>query len=338
MTEIINILDKVYNLKDLSEEESSVIFNKIMKGELSDVIISSFLTALKIKGETLDEIIGATKILREKSLKINSTLDTVDTCGTGGDMLGTLNISTASAIVAASIGIKITKHGNRSVSSKSGSADVLESLGIKIQKDISKNEKMLTDINFCFMFAPYFHNAMKYVAPVRKELKTRTIFNLLGPLLNPANTKKQLLGVFEKKWLRMHAEVLKNLGSEHILLVNGFDGLDEISLSGKTNMVELKGNKISEYVFNPEEIGYELIDNIEIKGGNADFNADAIIKMLMGKHSVFQKIIEINAGATIYLSGKAKNIKDGSEIAKKAIDSRQSLSYLEELIKYTNSI
>ena len=331
MNKLNQIINKLYEQKDLTVEESSFIFNEIMDGKVNEIIISSFLTALKIKGETFTEILGATKVLRKKSLKIISPENTIDTCGTGGDMKNTLNISTAAALVAASTGVKIAKHGNRSVSSKSGSADVLELLGIKINNEIKDNEKMLKEKNFCFMFAQLFHTAMKNVGPVRKSLGTRTIFNLLGPLTNPANSKKQLLGVFDKKWLNIHTKVLKELGSEHVLIVHGLDGLDEISLSSNTYISELKDNVIKEYIFNPEEIGYSFIDINDIKGGDANYNAKEIMKMLNKQNMNFQKKIEINAGAAIYLSGNAKSIKEGAEIAKKYINDGSAKFYIEKL-------
>ena len=326
------IFNQVYNFIDLTEEESTFIFNEIMEGKLSEIEISSFLTGLKMKGESLNEIVGAVKILRKKSKKINSPENTIDTCGTGGDNIGTLNISTAAALVAASLDIKIAKHGNRSVSSKSGSADVLEKLGIKINLDEKKLEKTLFEKNFCFMFAQDFHTAMKFVSQVRKNLGTRTIFNLLGPLLNPANTKKQLIGVYDKKWINIHINVLKKLESEHVLVVHGQDGLDEISLSNKSYISELKNNKINEYIFNPEDIGYELIDINEIKGGDSEYNAKQIMKMLSGEFSNFQKIVEINAGAVIYLSGKANNLKDGAILAKKCINDGLAKSYIMNIL------
>lgn len=331
MNKLNQIINKLYEQKDLTVKESSFIFNKIMDGKVNEIIISSFLTALKIKGETFTEILGATKVLRKKSLKIISPENTIDTCGTGGDMKSTLNISTAAALVAASTGVKIAKHGNRSVSSKSGSADVLELLGIKINNEIKDNEKMLKEKNFCFMFAQLFHTAMKNVGPVRKTLGTRTIFNLLGPLTNPANSKKQLLGVFDKKWLNIHTKVLKELGSEHVLIVHGLDGLDEISLSSNTYISELKDNIIKEYIFNPEEIGYSFININDIKGGDANYNAREIMKMLNKQNINFQKIVEINAGAAIYLSGNAKSIKEGAEIAKKYINDGSAKFYIENL-------
>jgi len=314
------ILNKILEQQSLSIEESMYIFDKIMSGELDDIKITSILIGLKLKGETKEEIIGAAKVMREKSLKINSPQNTVDTCGTGGDMKDTLNISTSAAIVAASAEIKIAKHGNRSVSSKCGSADMLEDMGFKITSDTNELENSLINQNFCFLFAQNHHSAMKNVINVRKNLGTRTIFNLLGPLTNPANAKIQLLGVYSKELVSMHCNCLKELGSERALVVHGLDGLDEISLSDKTLINELKDNKINEFVFDPKDYGYDYIKIEEIKGGNPDFNSYAFLDMINGNNEPYQNIVAINAGAAIYLSGKAKNLKEGFKIAHKVLD------------------
>ena len=314
------VLNKILEQKSLNIEESMYIFDKIMSGELDDIKITSILIGLKLKGETKEEIIGAAKVMREKSLKINSPQNTVDTCGTGGDMKDTLNISTSAAIVAASAGIKIAKHGNRSVSSKCGSADMLEDMGFKITSDTNELENSLINQNFCFLFAQNHHSAMKNVINVRKNLGTRTIFNLLGPLTNPANAKIQLLGVYSKELVSMHCNCLKELGSERALVVHGLDGLDEISLSDKTLINELKDNKINEFVFDPKDYGYDYIKIEEIKGGNPDFNSYAFLDMINGNNEPYQNIVAINAGAAIYLSGKAKNLKEGFKIAHKVLD------------------
>ncbi|MDA9742516.1 anthranilate phosphoribosyltransferase [Pelagibacteraceae bacterium] len=314
------ILNKILEQQSLNIEESMYIFDKIMSGELDDIKITSILIGLKLKGETKEEIIGAAKVMREKSLKINSPQNTVDTCGTGGDMKDTLNISTSAAIVAASAGIKIAKHGNRSVSSKCGSADMLEDMGFKITSDTNELENSLINQNFCFLFAQNHHSAMKNVINVRKNLGTRTIFNLLGPLTNPANAKIQLLGVYSKELVSMHCNCLKELGSERALVVHGLDGLDEISLSDKTLINELKDNKINEFVFDPKDYGYDYIKIEEIKGGNPDFNSYAFLDMINGNNEPYQNIVAINAGAAIYLSGKAKNLKEGFKIAHKVLD------------------
>lgn len=314
------IINKILEMKNLNIEESMFIFNKIMSGELDDIKITSILVGLKLKGETKEEIIGAARVMRQKSLKINSPQNTVDTCGTGGDMKDTLNISTSAAIVAASAGIKIAKHGNRSVSSKCGSADMLEDMGFKITSDTNELENSLTNQNFCFLYAQNHHSAMKNVINVRKNLGTRTIFNLLGPLTNPANAKIQLLGVYSKELVSMHCNCLKELGSERALVVHGLDGLDEISLSDKTLINELKDNKINEFVFDPKDYGYDYIKIEEIKGGNPDFNSYAFLDMINGNNEPYQNIVAINAGAAIYLSGKAKNLTEGFKIAHKVLD------------------
>ena len=327
------ILNKIFKQQNLNLDESMYIFNQIMNGELDDIKITSVLVGLKLKGETKDEIIGAAKVMREKSLKINSPKNTIDTCGTGGDMKDTLNISTSSAIVAASAGVTIAKHGNRSVSSKSGSADMLEKMGYKISNDIKGLENSLLNNNFCFLFAQNHHSAMKNVINVRKNLATKTIFNLLGPLTNPANAKNQLLGVFDKKWLKIHCESLKELGSNRAMIVHGMDGLDEITLTNNTLVCELKNNKITEYIFNPNDYGYEYINIEDIVGGEPKYNAECFLNMLDGKYKKFQKIIEINAGAALYLSNIAKDLKEGFEIAKKTIDQGVTKKYLNRLIK-----
>ena len=318
--EINNLKNKLFLQKDLTFNESVDLFELIMNGSLSEIDISAILIALKLKGEAKNEILGASKIMRSKSLKISSPDKTVDTCGTGGDMSNTLNISTAASLVAASCGVKIAKHGNKSVSSKSGSADMLEYIGYKFSDNPKILDDQLNKNNFCFMFAQYHHSAMRYVINVRKTLGTRTIFNLLGPLTNPANTKNQLLGVYNQKWLSTHCEVLRDLGAHNVMVVHGTDGLDEITLSKNTLICELKDKTINSYTLDPREIGYDYISLEDIKGGDPKYNAECFLKMIDGNYSQFQKIVELNAGAAIYLSGKCTNIKDGALIASKTIN------------------
>lgn len=326
------IKEKIFILKNLSIGESTYLFNMIMSGAVSDIEISAILISLKLKSETKEEILGAVKSMRDKSLKISSKGIIVDTCGTGGDNSGTLNISTSSAIVAASAGAKIAKHGNRSISSKSGSTDFLEKLGYKITKNISELEESLVNNNFCFLFAQNHHLAMKHVINVRKKLGTRTIFNLLGPLTNPANAKHQLIGVYDKKWVKIHCEVLKDLGSKHSMIVHGEDGIDEISLSGKTMIAELKDNQIKEFNFDPKDYGYEYINNSDIMGGDAEYNAKKFIEMLNGENKKFQYMIEINAGAALYIGGITKNLKEGFELASYVINEKITKNFLKKLI------
>ena len=326
------IKNKLYNKIDLSTQETSYIFNLIMSGEISEINTASILIALKIKNETKDEIQGAAKVMRDKSMKISSPKNTIDTCGTGGDMSGTLNISTSAALVAASAGAFVAKHGNRSISSKSGSADLLEKLGIKLSSKKNELEKSLNNHNFCFLFAQFHHSAMKHVANVRKQLGTRTIFNLLGPLTNPASTKKQLLGVFDKKWVRIHCEVLKDLGSTNAMIVHGEDGLDEISLCSPTYISELKNDTITDYIFDPKDYGYEYINKNDILGQDAEYNAQAFLDMMNAPNNSFQKIVELNAGAAIYLAGLVDNLKDGFALSKKTITSNKLKNYFINLL------
>ncbi len=326
------ILNKILEKQNLKIKESKFIFDKIMNGELDDIKITSILIGLKLKGETKEEIIGAVNVMREKSIKINSPKNTVDTCGTGGDMKDTLNISTSAALVAASAGVIIAKHGNRSVSSNSGSADMLEKIGYKITNNVDELENSLLNKNFCFLFAQNHHSAMKNVINVRKNLATRTIFNLLGPLTNPATASKQLLGVYSRDLVAIHCNCLKDLGSERALVVHGLDGLDEISLSDNTLINELKDNKIIEYSFNPKDFGYEMIKLDQIKGGDPEYNANCFMKMINGDYKEFQKIIEINAGAAIYLSNVTNNLKDGFKLAKKVIEEGVTKNFVNLLI------
>jgi len=328
---INNIKNKLFSQNNLTAEESFFLFKEIMNGKLNEIDTSAILISLKIKGETKDEILGATKIMRSKSLKISSSANIVDTCGTGGDMSDTLNISTAASLVAASCGVTIAKHGNKSVSSKSGSADMLENIGYKFSDDPKKLEEQLKNNNFCFMFAQYHHSAMKHVISVRKTLGTRTIFNLLGPLTNPANAKNQLLGVYDKKWINTHCEVLNELGSNKVMIVHGFDGLDEITLSQNTYICELKNKHIQNYNFDPRDIGYDYISLEDIKGGDPKYNAECFMKMINGKYDQFQKIVEINAGAAVYLSGKASNIKEGALIAQKSITEGKTKNFISSI-------
>jgi len=330
--EIKQIKENIFNSQDLSLDETIFVFDLIMTGKLSEIDIAAILIGIKLKTESQNEILGAAKIMRSKSLKIQSDNQTVDTCGTGGDMIGTLNISTSAAIVAASAGVKIAKHGNRSISSKSGSADMLEKLGYKISNDLKDLKFNLDNNKFCFLFAQYHHEAMKHVIRVRKELGTRTIFNLLGPLTNPANTKRQLLGVYDKKWVKIHCKVLKELGSTRAMVVHGKDGLDEISLSEITFVAELKDNKITEYIFDPKEYGYEYIKNSDIIGGSPEYNAKKFLEMLDGQNKKFQHIVELNAGAAIYLSAITNNLKEGFNLARHVIENRITKKYLKKII------
>ena len=333
-----SIISSLINQQDLSFEDMQFAMNQIMSGEINPIQISGFMVALQIKGPTIDEIAAAAEVMREVSnkVKITSKQNLIDTCGTGGDSLQTFNVSTLAAIVAASAGAVVAKHGGRSVSSKSGSADVLESLGVNVNLNFSQLGNLVDDIGIGFMFAPNYHPAMKHVAPVRKELKLRTIFNLLGPLTNPAAAKNQVVGVYGKELTIVFAEVLKKLGSHHVLSVHGDDGMDEISITGKTYIAELKNGKILEYEFNPQDYGFELgrIEDIEV----ADIASSK--KMMLGvlnrDKNTARDITILNAGAALYVSGICQDFESAFEVSAQMIDEGLAIKKLKQLIKKSN--
>jgi len=333
-----SIISSLINQQDLSFEDMQFAMNQIMSGEINPIQISGFMVALQIKGPTINEIAAAAEVMREVSnkVKITSKQNLIDTCGTGGDSLQTFNVSTLAAIVAASAGAVVAKHGGRSVSSKSGSADVLESLGVNVNLNFSQLGNLVDDIGIGFMFAPNYHPAMKHVAPVRKELKIRTIFNLLGPLTNPASAKNQVVGVYGKELTIVFAEVLKKLGSHHVLSVHGDDGMDEISITGETYIAELKNGKILEYEFNPQDYGFELgkIEDIEV----ADIESSK--KMMLGvlnrDKNTARDITVLNAGAALYVSGICQDFESAFEVSAQMIDEGHAIKKLKQLIKKSN--
>ena len=294
-------LDKLSNMKDLTFEESKAAFEILMGGKASDKDIFSFLTLLSTKGEASDEIAGGVHVLRNKSKRVNVN-DCVDTCGTGGDGKNTLNISTASALLLASMGIKIAKHGNKAVSSKCGSGDVLEKLKININLEPRDIEKQINKYNFGFMFAPNYHSAMKYVGPTRKKIGKRTIFNMIGPLSNPALVQRQVVGVFDKKLLEVFGKGLKNLNVKFAWIVNSEDGLDEISPYAKTNVVQIKNNVISDIVIDPKNLNINADGFDNILGDDADYNAKKIIDIFKGENNDFSKAVCLNAAAGLIVS------------------------------------
>ena len=315
--EFIDQLEKKEDL-DFHSMQSAIEF--IMTGEVDDLSIEKFLLALNEKGISEKEITAAAIVMKDKSLTFNiGNGDHIDTCGTGGSGLNTFNCSTASSFVAAAGGALVAKHGNKAVSSKSGSADLLIAAGADITHDREKIETIFDRVGFVFLFAPLHHQSMKYVMPARQKIGKKTLFNLLGPHTNPCGAKKQILGVYDKELVKSFAAVAKNLSMEHVLIVHGFDGLDEITLSQNTYVCELKNKKITNYYFDPRDIGYDYIALDDIKGGDPKYNAECFMKMINGDYNQFQKIVEINAGAAIYLSGKANNIKEGALIAEKSI-------------------
>lgn len=327
-------LNQLLNGQNLSHAEMLATMHQVMGGELTPVQISAFLIALRLKGETVDEIAAAAIVMRELSTKveIKNTANLVDTCGTGGDGIQTFNVSTVSAFVTAAAGAKVAKHGGRSVSSTCGSADVLEALGVNVNQSPEQVAKSVDEIGIGFMFAPNHHSAMKHAAPVRRELGIRTLFNLLGPLTNPANAKRQVMGVFDKTLTGKLAQVLQKLGSEHVLVVHGADGMDEISFSGDTFVAELKDGKITEYVLNPKQFGMSIHQLKEIQIQNAEESKTMILDVLAGKQGPARDIVLLNAGAAIYVAALQPNIHAGIEHAAKMIDSGLAAQKLQQLV------
>ena len=327
-------VEKFSSGNSLKKNEIKEVFLSIMNNECNDAEIISFLMTLKTKGETVEEITGAAEVLREMSqkLKLNSQ-ELVDTCGTGGDGQNTFNISTASAIVAAAAGVKIAKHGNKSISSKSGSSDLLEFSGINIDLDEEQAQKCFDDNGITFMFAPKYHKAMKNVANVRKNIKTRTICNVLGPLSNPANAKYQILGVYDKKLILPIAKVIKDLGVKRAMVVHSEEGLDEISCEKDTYIAEVNENEISEYTINPKEFGLEILSLESLKVDSVEESYKIFMNMLENKDETAVNIVSLNAGAAIYISGIKENLKEGIEFAKELIISGKALKKFEDLKK-----
>jgi len=333
-----SIISSLIDQQDLSFEDMQSAMNQIMSGEINQIQISGFMIALQIKGPTIDEIAAAAEVMREVSNKVKliSKQNLIDTCGTGGDSLQTFNVSTLAAIVAASAGAVVAKHGGRSVSSKSGSADVLESLGVNVNLNFSQLGNLVDDIGIGFMFAPNYHPAMKYVAPVRKELKLRTIFNLLGPLTNPASAKNQVVGVYGKELTNVFAEVLKKLGSHHVLSVHGDDGMDEISITGKTYIAELRNGKILEYEFNPQDYGFELGSIEDIEVNDIESSKKMMLSVLNGDKNTARNITILNAGAALYVSGICQDFESAFEVSAQMIDEGRAIKKLKQLIKKSN--
>jgi len=344
-------IEKVVRRIDLTEEEMRSVFEEIMSGAATYAQIGAFVTALRMKGETAAEITGAAKVMREKSVHISAgalsvdidrddiDIDAetiVDTCGTGGSGTNTFNISTTAAFVVAGCGLKVAKHGNRSASSRCGSADVLEALGVKLDVAPDLVQRCLLEIGIGFLYAPLFHNAMKYAMAPRKEIGIRTIFNILGPLSNPANATSQVLGVYDAKLTETLAQVLKNLGSKRAFVVYGMDTLDEITLTGKTRVTELKNNRLRTYYITPEKFGIRRARLDDIEGGDAQENAKIVLSVLKGERGARRDIVLLNAAAAIVAGFKVKNFKEGIKIAAESIDSGNALDKLMRLIEITN--
>ena len=320
-------LKKLKNKENLSFEESKTAFEILMNGKASDDEILKFLTLLSSKGEASDEIAGGVFVLRNKSKRV-SIENCIDTCGTGGDGKNTLNISTASAILLSSMGIKVAKHGNKAVSSKCGSGDVLEALNIKINLEPKEIEKQINKNNFGFMFAPNYHSAMKHVGPIRKKIGKRTIFNMIGPLSSPALVQRQVVGVFDKKLLKIFANALNNLNIKFAWIVNSEDGLDEISPYAKTNVVQLKDKKVSEIIINPQELNINAGSFNNLVGNDAKFNADKMVNIFKGEDNDFSKAVCLNAAAGLIVSEKYSKFSDAYNNARKHILSGKTYQHL----------
>ena len=324
------ILEKLRNKIDLSFEESKSAFELLMTGQANEDQIYDFLTLLSDKGEVSDEIAGGVYVLREKSKRVK-VKDCVDTCGTGGDGMNTLNISTASALLLASMGTKVAKHGNKAGSSKCGSGDVLEALKIKINLEPTDIEKEINNHNFGFMFAPNYHSAMRFVGPVRKKIGKRTIFNMIGPLSNPALVDRQVVGVFDKKLLKIFAEGLKNLNIKFAWIVNSEDGLDEISPYAKTNVIQLKNGGISEIVIDPQELNINAEKFENLIGDDAKYNANKMIEIFKGKDNDFSKAVCLNAAAGLIVNEKYSKFLDAYNYSREFILSGKSYIHLEKI-------
>lgn len=338
MSDFRTQLDAVCNQQDLSSDEAGALFAKLLEGNIDPLQISALLSALRTKGETTDELIGAVRAMREKMLRVEAPANAIDTCGTGGDAKGTFNISTTVAIVVAACDVPVAKHGNRSVSSKSGSADVLEALGVKLDLNAEQLSACINETGLCFMMAPLFHPAMKEVAQIRRTLGIRTIFNLLGPLLNPASTKRQLIGIFDKNWLLPMSEALHRLGTERAWVVHGADGLDELTVTGESHICELHDGTISQKTITPESVGLARHSMESLHGGDAQTNANALKALLEGTKSAYRDAVVLNAGAALVIANKTDTLSDGVTLAQNAIDSGKASQTLQNLIGFTQKI
>jgi anthranilate phosphoribosyltransferase len=333
-----SLIAKVATGAPLTREEATDAFDRMMSGEATPSQMGGLLMGLRVRGETVEEITGAVTTMRAKMLGVKAPADAVDVVGTGGDASGSYNISTCAAFIVAGAGVPVAKHGNRALSSKSGAADVLQALGVKIDLTPAEVSRCIAEAGIGFMFAPAHHPAMKNVGPTRVELGTRTIFNLLGPLSNPASVKRQMIGTFSKHWVEPMAQVLNNLGSESVWVVHGSDGLDEITTAGPTSVAELKGGKIRNFEITPEDAGLPRAQPGALKGGDATENAKALLDVLKGKKGAFRDVAVLNAAAALIVAGRAKDLKEGVALAAKSIDSGEAEGRLDRLIAVSCAI
>jgi anthranilate phosphoribosyltransferase len=331
------LIGKVATGASMTKEEAAHAFDKMMSGEATPAQMGGLLMGLRVRGETVDEIAGAVATMRDKMTRVEAPPDAIDVVGTGGDAAGTHNISTCAAFLVAGAGVPVAKHGNRALSSRAGAADVLVALGVKIEIPPEAISRCIREAGIGFMFAPAHHPAMKNVGPTRVELGTRTIFNLLGPLSNPAGVKRQMIGVFARAWIEPLAEVLGKLGSERAFVVHGSDGLDEITTTGPTYVAELSGGKVRAFEITPEQAGLKRANSDALKGGDAETNASALRRVLEGKPGSFRDVALINAAAALVVAGRAKDLREGVALAAKAADSGAALARLEKLVQVSNA-
>jgi len=336
MDDLKSIIGKVATGATLSRDEAASAFDAMMSGEATPSQMGGLLMALRVRGETVDEITGAVAAMRGKMLKVQAPSDAIDVVGTGGDGSGSVNVSTCAAFIVAGSGVPVAKHGNRALSSRSGAADVLASLGVKIDLAPDKVGDCVKQAGIGFMFAPAHHPAMKNVGPTRVELATRTIFNLLGPLSNPAGVKRQMVGVFSKQWVQPLAQVLKNLGSDSVWVVHGSDGLDEITLTGPTTVASLENGSIRTFEVTPEDAGLTRSGIGSLKGGDAEANAIALRGVLEGRPSPYRDVALLNAAAALIVAGKARDLKEGVAIGAKTLDSGAAAAKLKQLVAVSN--
>lgn len=320
----------------LTQAQAEAAFDVMMSGEATPAQIGAFLMGLRVRGETVEEITGAATVMRAKAVRIEAPPGTVDTCGTGGDSSGTFNVSTGAALVVAACGVPVAKHGNRAASSKSGSSDVLMALGVNIDADMSLVSQSLSEAGICFLMAPRHHGAMRHVAGARVELGTRTIFNILGPLSNPADAKRQLLGVFSRDWLEPMARVLGNLGSHRAWLAHGSDGLDELTTTGPSFVAELRNGEVTTFEVTPEQAGLPTARPDDLKGGDAATNAAAMRAMLGGERGPYRDIVLLNSAAALLVAERVGDLREGVEMARAAIDGGAAQEVLERLVRISN--
>lgn len=336
---IVEAIYKIIKGEDLDFDAAKAVMEEMMDGTATHAQMGAFLTALRMKGESIDEITGSALAMREKAIHFNHGYNVMDIVGTGGDEVGTFNISTTTAFVVAAGGVPVAKHGNRSVSSKSGAADVLEKLGINIAITAEHSQKILDEINLCFMFAQTYHSSMKHCAPVRREMGIRTIFNILGPLANPARANMQLMGVYDETLVEPLAKVLSNLGVKRGMVVHGCDGLDEATLTARTRVCEIEKGALSSYYLDPEELGLKYCTLAELIGGDAEENAKITRSILNGaEQGAKRDVVVLNAAMCLYLAGKATTIKSAVPLAKDLIDSGTAINTLEEFVRLSNEV